>query len=241
MLPTDDLLDLAATRAKRYLTDVDARDVAPSDVALRGLDTFDEPLPDAIETIDLLDRVGSPATMASAGPRYYGFVNGATLPAALASSWLASAWDQNAALPVMSPVAAKLRDVSREWLVDALGMPVDTEVAFVTGATVANASCLAAARDHQLAAAGWDVPANGLFGAPELTVVVGAQAHSTLLKSLSMVGLGRDRVIRVPADDQGRMIATALPDVDGPVVICAQAGEVNTTKLSPASASRVRQ
>jgi len=239
MTDTDVLLDDAARRARRYVSSIGGRAVAPSTEALDALSRFEEPLPvvgrSAEETIALLDDAGSPATLASTGGRYFGFVNGATLPSALAASWLVSSWDQNAALPVMSPAAAKISDVARRWLVEALGLPSSTEAAFVTGATVANATCLAAARDRQLAAAGWDVPRDGLFGAPELTVVAGAQAHSTLLKSLSMVGLGRERVIRVPADDQGRLIASELPDIDGPVVVCAQAGEVNTGAFDPFS------
>ena len=200
-----------------------------------ALAAFDEPLPEVgageRETLARLDQVGSPATVATTGRRYFGFVNGATLPVALASSWLVSAWDQNAALPVMSPVAAKLHDVVRGWLVDALHLPPETGVAFVSGATVANASCLAAARDSLLARAGWDAQADGLFGAPEFPVVVGERAHSTLSKSLGLVGLGRNRVTVVPADDQGRLRADLLPDIDGPVLVCAQAGEVNTRGL----------
>ena len=152
---------------------------------MAALARFDEPLPggpsDPEATVALLDEVGSPATMATTGPRYYGFVNGATLPAALASSWLVSTWDQNAALPIMSPVAEKLHSVARGWLNELLGLPATTQVSFVTGATMANASALAVARDHQLAAAGWDVQAQGLFGAPELTVVVGEKAHARVL------------------------------------------------------------
>ena len=174
--------------------------------------------------------------MGSTGPSYFGFVNGATFPVALGAAFLADAWDQNAALPVMSPVAAKLYDVSARWLLDALQLPDGTDVAYVTGATVANASCLAAARDAQLAAAGWDAPTRGLFGAPAVQVVVGAQVHSTIRKSLGLVGLGSERVTVVPADDQGRMDAARLPDldpVDGPIIVCAQAGEVNTGAFDP--------
>lgn len=225
------------TAAIEYATSIDDRRVAPDAAALAALAEFDEPLPDVGvdegQTIRLLHAVGSPATVATTGRRYFGFVNGAAYPVALGSSWLASSWDQNAALPVMSPVAAKVHDVVSGWLVDVLGLPAETGVAFVSGATVANASCLAAARDSLLAALGWDAQADGLFGAPEIHVVVGERAHSTLSKSLGLVGLGRTRVSVVPADDQGRMRAALLPDVDGPVLVCAQAGEVNTGAFDP--------
>ena len=152
----------------------------------------------------------------------------------MAAGWLATAWDQNVALPVMSPVAARLHDVVTGWLADLLGLPPGTAAGFVSGASMANTTALTAARDHQLARAGWDVQADGLFGAPELTVVIGEYAHSTVVKALGLLGLGRDRVRRVPVDDQGRMRADCLPeDVTGPVVICAQAGEVNTGAFDP--------
>ena len=232
------LLAGAAARAGQYLASVDERPVAPDGAALAGLARFDEPLPevtgDPAATLALLDEAGSPATVASAGGRYFGFVIGGSYPVAVGASWLATAWDQNAALPVMSPVAARLHEVVTGWLVELLGLPAGSGAVFVTGASMANTAALAAARDHQLARVGWDVQADGLFGAPELTVVVGEQAHSTVLKALGLVGLGRYRVRRVPADDQGRMRAECLPeDVTGPVVICAQAGEVNTGGFDP--------
>ena len=233
----EELLRAAATMAVDYATSIDSRRVTPDARALEGLAAFDEPLSergaDALATLQLLDAAGSPATMASTGARYFGFVNGATYPVALGSSWLASAWDQNAALPVMSPIAATLHDVVAWWLVDLLRLPAGTGVAFVTGATVANASCLAAARDAILAGLGWDAQADGLFGAPPFDVVVGERAHTTLSKSLGLVGLGRQRVVVVPADDQGRMRADLLPDLRGPVLVCAQAGEVNTGAFDP--------
>jgi glutamate/tyrosine decarboxylase-like PLP-dependent enzyme len=232
-----DLLKAATTAAVEYATTVDDRRVAPDDQAVAALSAFDESLPDIgadeSETLRLLNDVGGPATVATTGSRYFGFVNGATYPVALGSSWLVSTWDQNAALPVMSPVAAKLHDVVRGWLVDLLHLPAGTGVAFVTGATIANASCLAAARDALLGGLGWDVQSDGLFGAPEIQVVVGGRAHTTLSKSLGLVGLGRTRVHVVPADDQGRMHAHLLPDIDGPVLVCAQAGEVNTGAFDP--------
>lgn len=231
-------LEDAAARAMAYIDGTAARRVFPEAAAIDALAGFQEALPEegrpADETIAMLDELGSPATVASTGPDYYGFVTGGTLPVALAASWLSAAWDQNVALPVMSPVAATLHDVVRGWLVDLLGLPPSTAGAFVTGATVANATCLAAGRDAVLAAHGWDAAEDGLFGAPPLTVVVGAQAHSTLRKSLGFVGLGRRRVVVVPSDDQGRMRADQLPaDVDGPVLVCAQAGEVNTGAFDP--------
>ncbi len=235
-----DLIRRAAELAVHYASTVDDRAVAPSGDAVAALARFDEPLPeqglDADETLQLLAIVGGPGTMAQTGPNYFGFVNGATYPVALGASFLVNTWDQNAALPVMSPTSAALYDVASRWLVDILGLPETTDAAFVTGATVANASCLAAARDSLLATAGWDVQNDGMFGAPPIHVVIGAQAHSTLRKSLGLIGLGRDRVTIVPADDQGRILADQLPDVsmlDGPLLMCAQAGEVNTGAFDP--------
>lgn len=240
-MPSDfDVLRSAADRALTYAASIDDRAVTPTPDAIAGLAAFDEPFPDEStdpgDTIDLLDRVGGPATMGTTGTHYFGFVNGATYPVALGAAFIADAWDQNAALPVMSPVAAKLYDVSAGWLIDALHLPDGTDVAYVTGATVANASCLAAARDAQLAVSGWDSPTRGLFGAPPIQVVVGAQVHSTIRKSLGLVGLGSERVTVVPVDGQGRMRADRLPDLDpaaGAIVVCAQAGEVNTGAFDP--------
>ena len=232
------LLAEAAGRAGRYLADLDERPVAPDGAALAGLARFDEPLPqvagDPAVTLALLDEAGSAATVASAGGRYFGFVTGGCYPVAVAAGWLATAWDQNAALPVMSPVAARLHEVVTAWLADLFGLPAGTAAVFVSGASMANTTALAAARDHQLARVGWDVQADGLFGAPELTVVIGEYAHSTVVRALGLLGLGRNRVRRVLADEQGRMRADFLPgDVTGPVVICAQAGEVNTGAFDP--------
>ena len=235
------VLDEAASRAVGYAATVAARRVFPDAPALAGLAVFDEPLPDGpsdpAATLRLLDEAGSPATVASAGADYYGFVTGGTHPAALGAAWLTSAWDQNAALPVMSPVAARLHSVVQGWVTELLGLPHGTELAFVTGATMANATALAAARDTVLARAGWDVQGRGLFGAPEIAVVVGERVHTTLLKALGLVGLGRERVHVVPADCAGRMRAELLPGLlaghRGPVIVCAQAGEVNTGSFDP--------
>jgi glutamate/tyrosine decarboxylase-like PLP-dependent enzyme len=231
------LLADAATRAATYLAQLDERSVTPSAAALAALDELDVLLPvgpaEPSETLALLDRVGSPATVATAGGRYFGFVNGACLPGSLAAHVLASAWDQNAALAVMSPVTSRIRAVVSRWLVDLLALPAETEAMFVGGATVANLCGLVAARDHVLARAGWDVANDGLIGAPPVTVVVGASAHSTIAKSLAIIGLGRKRVVVVAADNQGRMMPTQLPNVEGPVILCTQAGEVNTGAFDP--------
>jgi glutamate/tyrosine decarboxylase-like PLP-dependent enzyme len=231
------LLDDAAARASRYLAGLDDRAVAPPTDAVARLARFDEPLPDAPEAADrviaLLDEVGSPATMAMAGPRFFGFVIGGALPVTVAASWLATAWDQNSTLHQVTPATAVLEHVALRWLLDLLRLPADSEGAFVTGATVANFSALAAARGAVLKRAGWNVEADGMFGAPPITVIVGAEAHPTLLKSLGLLGLGRERVVRVPVDAQGRMRADALPSISGPTIVCVQAGNVNTGAFDP--------
>jgi glutamate/tyrosine decarboxylase-like PLP-dependent enzyme len=232
-----DLLLDAAHRSIRYLDEVGARPVAPR--GLEALARLEEPLPsrgDPKETLRLLDEVVSPATMAMAGPRFFGFVIGGALPVTVAASWLAAAWDQNNGLFTPTPGASTLEEVALAWLVDLLGLPAGTGAGFVTGATVANFSCLAAARHEVLARAGWNVEADGLFGAPPITVIVGAEAHPTLFKSLGMLGLGRARVVRVPVDGQGRMRAEALPVIAGPTIVCAQAGNVNTGAVDPLDA-----
>jgi glutamate/tyrosine decarboxylase-like PLP-dependent enzyme len=231
------LLESAAQRAIGYLEELDSRGVAPGAQAVAGLERFREPLPDGPadpeEVLRLLDEVGSPATIATAGRRFFGFVIGGSLPVTLAANWLAGAWDQNSALYHVTPATALLEEVALGWLVDVFGLPAGTGGAFVTGATVANFSALAAARHAALERAGWDVEADGLFGAPPITVVVGEEAHPTLFKSLGMLGLGRNRVVKVPVDGQGRMRPEALPRLSGPTIVCVQAGNVNTGAFDP--------
>ena len=227
-----ELLNLTAQTAARYLEDLEERSVAPSEAALAGLTELDEPLPelpmDAECVLTTLDRIGSPATTGMAGRRYFGFVIGGSLPAALAANWLAGAWDQNPGLFVASPIATVLEEVSLAWLLDVLKLPAGCAGAFVTGATLANFTALAAARHAVLARAGWDVEAEGLFGAPPITVVVGDEVHPSVRKGLGMLGLGRSRVVSVPVDQQGRMRAAEIPSLSGPAIICMQAGNVNT-------------
>lgn len=235
--PMKHLLETTAARAIRYLDDIQDRAVSPTAEAVAQLAQFDEPIPggpgDPEETIEMLDAFGSPATMGMAGPRFFGFVIGGSLPAALAANWLAGAWDQNSALYQVTPATATLEQVALRWLLDLLRLPAESAGAFVTGATVANFTALAAARGAVLKRVGWNVEADGLFGAPPISVVIGEEAHPTLLKSLGMLGLGRQRVVRVPVDGQGRMRAEALPPIEGPTIVCTQAGNVNTGAFDP--------
>ena len=231
------LLQDTAQRAIRYLAELDDRGVAPSVEAVAALGALDTSLPDRptdpAEVLDLLDTYGSPATTANTGGRYYGFVTGGVLPAALAASWMSSTWDQNGFGYTNSPVAVVLEEIALRWLADLLGLPSGCGGAFVTGATMANFTALAAARHAVLKRTGWDVEADGLFGAPPITVLIGEEAHPTLTKSLGLLGLGRNRVVKVPVDDQGRMRVDALPDIAGPTIICTQAGNVNTGAIDP--------
>jgi glutamate/tyrosine decarboxylase-like PLP-dependent enzyme len=238
------LLAETADRAARYLAGIANRGVSPLPADVARLETLGGPLQqspsDPSEVLALLDDIGSPATVATAGGRYFGFVIGGSLPAALAANWLAGAWDQNAAMQVMSPVAAKLEEIVLEWIVDLLGLPSGSGAGFVTGTTMANFTALAAARTALLKRAGWDVEEDGLFGAPPIHVVVGEEVHVSVLKALSMLGLGRSRVTRVPADGQGRIRLDALPPLDDRTLVCIQAGNVNTGAFDPAGGISAR-
>ena len=233
------LIKEAARRSVHYLENLKKRSVVPSPEAVERLKGFDVPLQEEpiapLKVLAELDELGSAATVASAGPRYFGFVTGGTLPAALAANFLAGAWDQNAVFHIASPATAFLENVCRQWLVALFGLPPDAGIGFVTGATVANFSALAAARHALLERLGWDVEARGLFGAPPITVVVGAEVHVSVLKALSLLGLGRERVVRVAADGHGRMRPEAIPALTEPAIICLQAGNVNTGDFDPAA------
>ena len=228
----DALLRLAADHAARYLRELPNRPVAPDGAALEALKAFDEALPKSgctpTDVVNQLDAVGSPATVASAGPRYFGFIIGGALPVSVASNWLATAWDQNAGLAAMSPVAAKLEEVASRWLVELLRLPSETAVGFVTGSTTAHMTALLAARRALLAKRGWDVERKGLSNAPTIRVVATADVHSSVLKALGMIGLGRDAVEAAPVDEQGRIIVSELPKVDAETILIAQAANVNS-------------
>jgi glutamate/tyrosine decarboxylase-like PLP-dependent enzyme len=231
------LLSAAADRALHYLENIQDRRVFPSQEALNNLKRLGGPLPenpeDPVSILKLLDEAGSPATVATTGGRYFGFVTGGALPATVAAHWLADAWDQNGSLYALSPVAAHLEEVAFAWLLDVFGLPPTAAGGFVTGAQMANFTCLAAARHAVLNQAGWDVENDGLSGAPPITVIVGDEVHVTALKALVMLGLGSRRVVRVPADTQGRMQPDSLPKMSGPTIVCTQAGNVNTGAFDP--------
>jgi glutamate/tyrosine decarboxylase-like PLP-dependent enzyme len=234
-----DVLSSAAVRAIRYTREIGERSVAPGANDLARLARFHEPFPeqscDPNEVVALLDDLGSPATVATTGRRYFGFVIGGALPASMAASWLANAWDQNVALRVMSPVAAELEDVVLHWICEILGLPAHCGGGLVTCATMANFTALAAARYALLAKAGWNVVEDGMFGAPPIDVVVGAAVHASVQKALSLAGFGRSRVVTVETDGQGRIRAEKLPKLSARTIVCIQAGNVNTGAFDPAA------
>ena len=233
------LLTDVARRSAAYLDTLDGRRVAPSNEAVTGLGDLTGAFPEtgisAAEIVRQLDETAGPATIASAGGRYFGFVTGGALPAALAANWMAGAWDQNSFSDVSSPLAPALEACVLGWLVDALALPDGTGGALVTGATMANVTALAAARHAVLADVGWDVEEQGLIGAPPVTVMIGDEAHASLVKALVHLGFGRATLVRVPVDDQGRMRADAVPDIEAPAIVCLQAGNVNSGAFDPAA------
>jgi glutamate/tyrosine decarboxylase-like PLP-dependent enzyme len=229
----------AADRSISYRNGVEDRRVVPSRQAIEALVALDGPMPagppEPADVLAQLDDIGSPATVAMAGGRYFGFVIGSSLPATLAANWLAGAWDQNSALSVMSPAATKIESIALRWLLEILHLPSNCAGAFVTGCTMANFTALAAARNSVYDKAGWDVEANGLTGAPPIQLIVGAEAHVSLMKALEMLGFGREKVVAVPVDDQGRIRAEAMPKIEANAIICTQAGNVNTGSFDPIS------
>jgi glutamate/tyrosine decarboxylase-like PLP-dependent enzyme len=235
----DELLRQAAEIARRYALGIGERRVAPSQEDSDNLKEFHEPFPNApsdpMLVLKKLGDVGSPATVATTGGRYFGFVIGGTLPASLAANWLAGAWDQNAALRVMSPVAAELEEVVLRWVCEAFGLPQNCEGGLVTCATTANFTALVAARHALLARVGWNVVDDGMFGAPPIEVVVGDEVHASILKALSLAGFGKKRVTRVEVDGQGRMRADKLPRLNERTILCIQAGNVNSGAFDPAA------
>ncbi len=232
-----ELFEQAKSYAYAYMDGVYARNVFPTDEAIEILKVFDESLPKAPsnpgEILRLLHEHGSPATVAQTGGRYFGFVNGSSVPVALAAKWLSDVWDQNAALYVISPIISHLEATCEKWLAELLGLPAGTAAGYVSGTSTATLCGLAAGRNELLKRQGWDVNSDGLFGAPNLRVVLGEQAHATVFKALALLGLGRARVEMVPTDNQGRMMADKIPELDGHCLVIAQAGNVNSGAFDP--------
>ena len=231
------LLADADQRAHAYLASVGVRRVFPGAAALAALAAFDEPLPEdgqpAFEGLRLLDESGSPATVASNDPRYFGFVIGAALPAAAAAERLMLAWDQCASSFDNSPVAATVERIAGRWVLDALDLPRESAVGFGTSATACTLVAIAAARRALLARKGWDYDGDGLIGAPEVKVVISELAHITVRKALRVLGFGMKRVQVAPVDEFGRIDPDRLPRLDDMTILCVQAGEVNTGEFDP--------
>src|SRR5262245_5340034 len=234
----DALLDRAHAHARAFLATLPARYVNARmpDPSTGDPAVLCEPVA-PIEVLDSLARLIDDAGLATAGPRYFGFVTGGAFPVAVAADWLVSAWDQNAALNVMSPAIAALEEVTAAWLLDLFRLPASSSVGFVTGATMANMTCLAAGRHEALRQAGWDVEADGFQGAPRLHVIVGAGAHASIETAARILGFGVSNLVRVAADAEGRLIPdaleAALARVSGPTIVCRQAGHVNTGAFDP--------
>jgi glutamate/tyrosine decarboxylase-like PLP-dependent enzyme len=231
-----ELLRRTAEIATAFLDTLDERPVFPSAPIDELGARLRIPLPDGptdpLEVMEAIAGDVDPGVVATAGPRYFGFVTGGALPAALAADWLISAWDQSNGLFAAGPAVSTAEHVAGEWVKDLLGLPSQASLAFVTGCQMAHVTCLAAARHDVLARVGWDVEHDGLAAAPRITVLAGAKRHVTVDRALRLLGLGTAAVAEVPADESGRMqvdiLRKALSRVDGPVIVCAQIGEVNT-------------
>jgi glutamate/tyrosine decarboxylase-like PLP-dependent enzyme len=238
---SESLPERAAAHASEYLAAIRERMVRAtlSGDELRAL--LGGPLPargaDPVRVIDTLAEAGRNGTVASQGPRYFGFVTGGSIPAAIAADWLVSAWDQNAQVFVMSPLASVVEQIVAEWLKELFGLPPSWSVGFVTGAQMASFTALLTARHLLLGREGWDVERRGLFGAPPIEVITSDESHRTIFSALRMCGLGAERVRRVETDAQGRMrpdrLATMLRNGNGPSIVCAQIGNVNTGAADP--------
>lgn len=233
----ESLLTAANDASLRYLGALDARDIVPTEEAIAALSAFDEPLPEAgssaLDVLDHLDRVGSPATVATTGGRFFGFVVGGALPVTVAANWLATAWDQNAGTWVLSPVSAELEEVSAKWLLEILDLPRDAAVGFVTGSTMGSFSAIVAARSALYRRMGYDLKQRGLTGAPPLRIVASADIHPTNIATLGYAGFGIDQIERCPVDEQGRMIVEALPPLDERTIVIVQAGNINSGSFDP--------
>lgn len=226
------LFEQAQKHAFQYLDEAFQRNIFPTEDALEKLSIFDEDMPqnqsEGREVIELLHQYGSPATVPAIGGRYFGFVTGSSLPTGLAAKHLATYWDQNSAMYVMSPLVSKLESVVESWLKSIFHLPDTTVAGFVSGTSSANLCGLAAARNRLLKNQHWDVNSNGLFGAPNIRVVTGRQAHSTVIKAIGLLGFGQNSIEFVEVDDQGRIIPDLIPELDNRTLLILQAGNVNS-------------
>jgi glutamate/tyrosine decarboxylase-like PLP-dependent enzyme len=231
-----DLLQRTAEIASDFLDSLDERPVRPEATVDEMRAALGGPLPegpsDALEVIEKLARDVDPGLMATMSGRFFGFVIGGAIPAAVAADWLTSTWDQNSGLTLPMPAAGVVEEVAGAWLKDLLGLPEGASFGFVTGGQMAHFTCLAAARHHLLAREGWDVGRDGLNGGPSIRVVAGANRHATLDRALRFLGIGTASIREVPADEQGRMVVDALRAevgrAEGPTIVCVQAGDINT-------------
>ena len=231
------LLEAAKTYAFEYMDTISERRAFPSEKAIKNLSIFHEDLPnqtgDAMEVLDMLHSYGSPASVASTAGRYFGFVNGSFIPVSMAAKWLADVWDQNSATPTSSPIVAVLEELCEEWLADLIGLPSGTAAGFVSGSSLASLCGLAAGRNELLKRNGWDFEEKGMNGAPRIRVIVGAEAHATVFKGLSILGFGKRDIYRVAVDEEGRMIADEVPTLDSLSLIVLQAGNVTSGAFDP--------
>ncbi len=232
-----DLFEEARAYAYEYMDSALSRNVFPSKDALKSLKVFNESLPDCTsdpsDVLKMLHEFGSPATVAQTAGRYFGFVTGGAIPVSIAAKWLSDVWDQNSALQATSPIASKLEEVCENWLVDLFGLPSGTSAGFVSGSSIAILCGLAAGRTELLKKSNWDVNEKGLFGAPNLRVVVGEQAHASVFKALALLGFGRECIERVPVDSEGRIVADMMPELDEKTLVVLQAGNVNSGAYDP--------
>jgi glutamate/tyrosine decarboxylase-like PLP-dependent enzyme len=231
------LLNLTKDYAVQYLEALPNRRVFPDKSSLEELKKFSIALPTSPtapeKVLEMLNTIGSHNTVATNGGRYFGFVFGGSLPAALAANWLASVWDQNAVFKVSSPVAAQIEKVAGQWLLELLTLPTASAVGFVTGTTMANFCGVLAARQKIYERKGWDSKARGINGAPNIRIIVGEEVHASMLRALILAGFGTDNLVRIPVDEQGRIIADKMPELDDSTLVCLQAGNVNTGAIDP--------
>lgn len=225
-------LTMAMRYAQEYIGQVDTIRVYPEAGSIDNLHLFDSQLPEMpipnSEILTKLHTVCSPATVAQTGGRYFGFVCGGILPSALCSKWLTDAWDQNPAMFVLSPISAKLEQVCERWLREILNLPVETVCGFVSGSSTAIIGAILAARNYLIEKQGYSVPVKGLKESPDIRVVIGEEAHSTVIKAISILGIGIENVIKVPTDDQGRICPDKMPVLDDKTLLILQAGNVNS-------------